>query len=93
VRDKDKDGPTIGLVLCRAKNHVVTEYALRDIHKPVGVADLQLTRLLPERRCRARCRPWKRSRPSSRICPRQRRQPKGPHRTADDRWTNRGPIL
>jgi hypothetical protein len=49
VRDKDKDGPTIGLLLCRAKNQVVAEYALRDIHKPIGVADIQLTRLLPEK--------------------------------------------
>jgi predicted nuclease of restriction endonuclease-like (RecB) superfamily len=48
IRDKDKDGPTIGLLLCRAKNQVVAEYALRDIHKPIGVADIQLTRLLPE---------------------------------------------
>jgi predicted nuclease of restriction endonuclease-like (RecB) superfamily len=47
VRDKDKDGPTIGLLLCRSKNQVVAEYALRDIHKPIGVADIQLTRLLP----------------------------------------------
>lgn len=48
VRDKDKDGPTIGLLLCRSKNRVVAEYALRDIHKPIGVADIQLTRLLPD---------------------------------------------
>lgn len=48
VRDKDKDGPTIGLLLCRTKNRVLAEYALRDIHKPIGVADIQLTRLLPE---------------------------------------------
>jgi hypothetical protein len=48
VRDPANDGPTIGLVLCRAKNRVVAEYALRDIDKPIGVADLHLTRLLPE---------------------------------------------
>ena len=48
VRDRDKDGPTIGLLLCRGKNRVVAEYALRDVNKPIGVADLQLTRLLPE---------------------------------------------
>ena len=48
VRDKDKDGPTIGLLLCRSKNQVVAEYALRDIQKPIGVADVQLTRLLPD---------------------------------------------
>lgn len=48
VRDKEKDNPTIGLVLCRSKNRMVAEYALRDINKPIGVAELQLTRLLPE---------------------------------------------
>jgi predicted nuclease of restriction endonuclease-like (RecB) superfamily len=42
------DGPSIGLLLCRSKNRLVAEYALRDIHKPIGVADIQLTRLLPE---------------------------------------------
>ena len=48
IRDADKDGPTIGLLLCKDKNRVLAEYALRDIHKPIGVADLKLTRLLPE---------------------------------------------
>ena len=27
----------------------MAEYALRDIHKPIGVADYELTRALPER--------------------------------------------
>ncbi len=49
VRDGTVDGPTIGLLLCRAKNRLVAEYALRDIEKPIGVADIQLTRLLPAR--------------------------------------------
>jgi hypothetical protein len=39
------DGPTIGLVLCRAKNRIIAEYALRDIDKPIGVAELLLARL------------------------------------------------
>jgi len=49
VRDTEVDGPTIGLLLCRTKNRVVAEYALRDIDKAIGVADVQLTRLLPDR--------------------------------------------
>ncbi|HWO19054.1 MAG TPA: PDDEXK nuclease domain-containing protein [Kofleriaceae bacterium] len=32
------DKPTIGLLLCRSKNKLVVEYALRDIDKPIGVA-------------------------------------------------------
>jgi predicted nuclease of restriction endonuclease-like (RecB) superfamily len=32
------DRPTIGLLLCRARNELVVEYALRDVDKPIGVA-------------------------------------------------------
>ncbi|MBI1850349.1 MAG: DUF1016 domain-containing protein [Planctomycetes bacterium] len=32
------DKPTIGLLLCRSKDKIVVEYALRDLHKPIGVA-------------------------------------------------------
>lgn len=32
------DKPTIGLLLCRSKDKVVVEYALRDMKKPIGVA-------------------------------------------------------
>ena len=33
------DQPSIGLLLCRSKNRVQVEYALRDIQKPIGVAE------------------------------------------------------
>lgn len=44
------DRPTIGLLLCRSKNRLVVEYALRDFNKPMGVADweTQISRSLPE---------------------------------------------
>ena len=42
------DTPTLGLILCQTKDRVLAEYALRDIHKPIGVADYELTRALPE---------------------------------------------
>ena len=42
------DAPTIGLLLCRGKNKVVAEYALRDMTKPMGVSDYQLADALPE---------------------------------------------
>ena len=32
------DKPSIGIILCKAKNKVVAEYALRDISKPVGIS-------------------------------------------------------
>jgi predicted nuclease of restriction endonuclease-like (RecB) superfamily len=42
------DGPTIGLLLCKSKNRVVAEYALRDTNKPIGVAEYQLVAALPK---------------------------------------------
>jgi hypothetical protein len=33
------DQPTIGLLLCRSKNELVVEYALRNLTRPVGVAE------------------------------------------------------
>ena len=42
-----QDGPTIGLLLCKGKNEVVAEYALRDNNRPIGVAEYQLVESLP----------------------------------------------
>lgn len=44
----EHDAPTIGLLLCKSKNKVVAEYALRDINKPMGVAEYQLLEALPK---------------------------------------------
>lgn len=52
VDDKLKhkmDNPTIGLILCQTKDRILAEYALRDIHKPIGVSDYELTRALPDK--------------------------------------------
>ena len=38
LRDKDKDGPTIGLILCRSKKHEIVEYALSKTLAPIGVS-------------------------------------------------------
>lgn len=43
-----QDQPTIGMILCQTKDQVLAEYSLRDINKPIGVADYELTRALPE---------------------------------------------
>jgi predicted nuclease of restriction endonuclease-like (RecB) superfamily len=32
------DKPSIGLILCKTRNKIVAEYALRDLAKPIGVA-------------------------------------------------------
>jgi len=44
------DKPTIGLLLCKGKNRLVAEYALRDLRKPIGVADWEthIVASLPE---------------------------------------------
>lgn len=42
-----QDGPTIGLLLCRSKNKVVAEYALRNNAQPLGVAEYKLIESLP----------------------------------------------
>lgn len=44
----EDDKPTIGLLLCRQQNRLVAEYALSGIEKPIGVAEYQLLRHLPE---------------------------------------------
>jgi predicted nuclease of restriction endonuclease-like (RecB) superfamily len=42
------DQPSIGIILCKKQNKVVAEYALKDIHSPMGIATYQLTELLPD---------------------------------------------
>lgn len=44
------DNPTIGLMLCRTKNKLEAEYALRGFNKPIGVAEweTQIMDRLPE---------------------------------------------
>ena len=42
-----QDAPTIGLLLCKSKNKVVAEYALRDSAQPMGIAEFKLLESLP----------------------------------------------
>jgi predicted nuclease of restriction endonuclease-like (RecB) superfamily len=42
------DNPTIGILLCRYKNNIEAEFALRDINKPMGVSEFQITEVMPE---------------------------------------------
>jgi predicted nuclease of restriction endonuclease-like (RecB) superfamily len=44
----EHDAATIGLILCQTKDRILAEYSLRDIHKPIGLADYELTRALPK---------------------------------------------
>lgn len=44
---RDVDQPSIGLILCKSKNGLIVEYALRESSKPMGVAEYQITQALP----------------------------------------------
>ena len=44
LRHRD-DQPSIGLLLCKERNRLIVEYALRDVKKPIGVAEWR-TRLV-----------------------------------------------
>lgn len=42
------DQPTIGLLLCKGHDRLVAEYALRDLRKPIGISEYELSAALPE---------------------------------------------
>ena len=44
----ESDQPSIGLILCKSKDNVLAEYTLRDMSKPIGLAEYRLTENLPE---------------------------------------------
>ena len=48
ILKKDNDNPSIGLLLCKSKNALVAEYALKDMSKPIGVSEYKVTSELPE---------------------------------------------
>lgn len=43
-----EEQPTIGILLGKNKDKLVAEYALSDVHKPIGVSEYQLTQSLPD---------------------------------------------
>lgn len=46
LEKKEKENPSIGIILCADKDHLDVEIALQDINKPIGVGEYQL--LLPK---------------------------------------------
>lgn len=42
------DNPTIGLLLCKGKDKMVAEYALKDVNKPMGVSEYKLSNHVSE---------------------------------------------
>ena len=42
-----EDQPAIGIIICKTKNKIIAEYALRDTNKPIGISSYELTKQLP----------------------------------------------
>ena len=49
ILKSEEDNPCIGLLLCKEKNKLIVEYALRDVTKPMGVSQYKLTSSLPKK--------------------------------------------
>ena len=43
----ETDNPSIGIMLCRTKDKLTAEYALKDINKPIGVSEYKLSDFVP----------------------------------------------
>ena len=44
---REHENPSIGIILCKSRNRLMAEYALRSVSKPMGVARYSLTKALP----------------------------------------------
>ena len=42
------DNPSIGIILCKERDKLTAEYALKDINKPIGVSEYRLSDFMPE---------------------------------------------
>ncbi|MBV8251984.1 MAG: DUF1016 family protein [Chitinophaga sp.] len=42
------DSPSIGIILCRLKDKIEVEYALRDLNKPIGISSFELSEIIPD---------------------------------------------
>jgi predicted nuclease of restriction endonuclease-like (RecB) superfamily len=44
-----EENPSIGIILCKTKDRVIVEYALRNARKPIGVGQYRVVTKLPKR--------------------------------------------
>ena len=42
------DNPSIGIILCKTRDKLTAEYALKDINKPIGVSEYKLSDFVPQ---------------------------------------------
>jgi predicted nuclease of restriction endonuclease-like (RecB) superfamily len=43
----ENDNPSIGIMLCKTRDKLTAEYALKDINKPIGVSEYKLSDFVP----------------------------------------------
>lgn len=44
----DVDNSSIGIILCKSKNKLIAEYSLKDMTKPIGIAEYTVTQTIPD---------------------------------------------
>jgi predicted nuclease of restriction endonuclease-like (RecB) superfamily len=48
ILKKDCDNASIGILLCKTKDNIIAEYALKDMSKPIGVSEYKIFEKLPK---------------------------------------------
>ena len=49
VLKQEADKPSLGIILCKSKDKVIAEYALKDLSKPMGVSEYKIVHAIPEK--------------------------------------------
>ena len=49
ILKQNEDNPSIGIILCKSKDKVIAEYALKDMSKPMGISEYKIVRAIPEK--------------------------------------------
>ncbi len=49
LRDKERDNPTIGLLICKSKDNTLARYALESTSQPLGISEYDLEKFYPEK--------------------------------------------
>lgn len=44
----EADNPSIGVILCKSKDKIIAEYSIKDMTKPIGIAEYTLTKAIPD---------------------------------------------
>ena len=44
----EADNPSIGVILCKSKDKIIAEYSIKDMTKPIGIAEYTLTNAIPD---------------------------------------------